>query len=163
MRVLRQREEQLSRLSDIKSAEDRSRNMAAIKSKDTTPELYIRKLLFAEGFRFRTHSTLVPGHPDLWLRKYRTAIFVHGCFWHRHPGCHFAYQPKSRVDFWNTKFQKNIERDSRVKAELKEQNIRCLIIWECTIRSMRKDPGKEAAILHEIVVFLNGNALYQEL
>ena len=86
---------------DIKSAEDRSRNMAAIRSKDTKPEIFFRKLLFANGFRYRKNVNYVPGHPDLYLAKYHTAIFVHGCFWHRHKGCKYAYMPKSRQEFWN--------------------------------------------------------------
>lgn len=93
-------------MTDIKSEEERSKNMSAIKSADTKPELFIRKLLFSSGYRYRIQVSNIPGRPDLWLRKYNTAIFVHGCFWHRHKGCRFAYFPKSRVDFWNDKFEK---------------------------------------------------------
>lgn len=82
-------------MTDIKSPEERSRNMAAIRSKDTKPEVYLRKLLFAQGYRYRKNYKKIPGHPDIYLPKYRTAIFVHGCFWHRHQGCKYAYMPKA--------------------------------------------------------------------
>lgn len=85
---------------DIKSQEERSKNMEAIRSKNTKPEVYFRKLLFAKGYRYSLNSKNVPGHPDIYLRKYNTAIFIHGCFWHRHEGCRYSYMPKSRVEFW---------------------------------------------------------------
>lgn len=107
-------------MTDIKSEEERSKNMSAIKNADTKPELFIRKLLFSSGYRYRIQVSNIPWRPDLWLRKYNTAIFVHGCFWHRHKGCRFAYLPKSRVDFWNEKFDKNIHRDQQV---LKSANL----------------------------------------
>ena len=91
-------------MADIVSPERRSKNMSAIRSKDTKPEIYLRKLLFAEGYRYRIAEKSIPGHPDMFLRKYNTAIFVHGCFWHRHQGCKYAYMPKSRVEFWQKKF-----------------------------------------------------------
>ena len=87
-------------MTDIKSPEERSRNMAAIRSKDTKPEVYLRKLLFAQGYRYRKNYKKIPGHPDIYLPKYRTAIFVHGCFWHRHQGCKYAYMPYSNIEFW---------------------------------------------------------------
>ena len=91
-------------MADIVSPEKRSQNMSAIRSKNTKPEVYLRKLLFAQGYRYRIADKSVPGHPDIFLRKYNTAIFVNGCFWHRHPGCKYAYTPKSRVEFWQKKF-----------------------------------------------------------
>ena len=124
---------------DIKSAEDRSRNMASIRSKDTKPEIFFRKLLFANGFRYRKNVNYVPGHPDLYLAKYHTAIFVHGCFWHRHNGCKYAYMPKSRTEFWTEKFERNIARDKEVLKQLVERNIKCLIVWECTVDKMLKN------------------------
>lgn len=121
-------------MADIVSPEKRSQNMSAIRSKNTKPEVYLRKLLFAQGYRYRIADKSVPGHPDIFLRKYNTAIFVNGCFWHRHPGCKYAYTPKSRVEFWQKKFDDNVRRDSAVKAELLEHGIKCLIVWECTIK-----------------------------
>lgn len=112
---------------DIKSPEERSRNMAAIHSKNTKPEVWFRKQLFAKGYRYSLNTNKVPGHPDIYLRKYNTAIFVHGCFWHRHPGCKYAYMPKSRVEFWQKKFEANIKRDHVVRMELQNKEIKCLI------------------------------------
>ena len=148
---------------DIKSAEDRSRNMAAIRSKDTKPEIFFRKLLFANGFRYRKNVNYVPGHPDLYLAKYHTAIFVHGCFWHRHNGCKYAYMPKSRTEFWTEKFEKNIKRDEEVLKQLADKNIKCLIVWECTLNKMIKseDCLKENMLI--VSEFFNSADLYIEI
>lgn len=150
-------------MSDIKTKDERSHNMASIKSKNTKPEIYLRKKLFAEGFRFRLHSSTVPGHPDLFLRKYNTAVFVNGCFWHRHLNCKYAYTPKSRIDFWSNKFQNNIKRDKKVRGELMEKGIRCLIVWECTIKKAWKNEDLEAKLLNQIKEFLQGNDQYLEI
>lgn len=150
-------------MADIKSPEERSQNMSAIKSKNTKPEIFLRKLLFANGYRYRIHSGTVPGHPDLWLKKYNTAIFVNGCFWHRHQGCKYAYTPKSRIDFWNGKFEQNIKRDQTVKMELFDKGIRCLIIWECSIERALKKNGNLQLLVDKIVIFLHSDELYQEI
>ena len=113
---------------DRLTKEERSKNMAAIRSKNTKPEIILRKWLFSKGLRFRLNVSYIPGHPDIFLRKYNTAIFVHGCFWHRHGGCKYAYTPKSRLEFWENKFKKNIERDQKVRTELYQVNIKCLIV-----------------------------------
>lgn len=105
-------------MADIVTAEQRSRNMAAIRSRDTKPEVYLRKLFFAKGYRYRIADKTVPGHHDIFLRKYNTAIFVHGCFWHRHQNCKYAYTPKSRVEVWQKKFNDNVRRDKIVQDEL---------------------------------------------
>ena len=112
--------------------------MAAIRSKDTKPEIYFRKLLFAQGYRYSLNSKKIPGHPDIYLRKYNTVIFIHGCFWHRHSGCKYAYMPKSRVEFWQKKFEANVKRDYIVRMELQDKGIKCLIVWECTVKRMKK-------------------------
>lgn len=148
---------------DIKSAEDRSRNMAAIRSKDTKPEIFFRKLLFANGFRYRKNVNYVPGHPDLYLAKYHTAIFVHGCFWHRHKGCKYAYMPKSRREFWNDKFEKNTRRDEEVLRQLVDEKVRCLILWECTVRKMIQQKDFESNIINKIICFLNSSQEYMEI
>ena len=124
---------------DIKSPEERSKNMAAIHSKNTKPEIYLRKLLFARGYRYGLNSKSVPGHPDIYLKKYNTAIFVHGCFWHRHEGCKYAYMPKSRVEFWKKKFETNVNRDEIVRKELLDKKVKVVIVWECTINRMKKN------------------------
>lgn len=150
-------------MADIVSAEQRSRNMAAIRSRDTKPEVYLRKLLFAKGYRYRIADKSVPGHPDIFLRKYNTAIFVHGCFWHRHQDCKYAYTPKSRVEFWQKKFDDNVRRDKIVQDELRAKNIKCLIVWECTIREMRKNLAFENIIVDECVRFIDSDQLFLEL
>lgn len=150
-------------MADIKSPEARSRNMSAIKSKNTKPEIFLRKLLFSCGYRYRIHTSAVPGHPDLWLRKFNTAIFVNGCFWHRHQGCKYAYNPKTRIEFWNNKFEQNINRDNTVRKELEERGIRCLVIWECSIEKARKKTGDPQALLNEVILFLHSDAKYGEI
>ena len=150
-------------MADIVSPEQRSQNMAAIRSKDTKPEIYLRKLLFAKGFRYRIAEKSIFGHPDLFLRKYNTAIFIHGCFWHRHQGCKFAYTPKSRVEFWQKKFDDNVRRNSVVKAELQTKQIKCLIVWECTIKQMQRSKNTETDVLQSCINFIHSGSLYQEL
>ena len=144
-------------MADIKSPEERSQNMAKIRSRDTKPEEYVRKLLFSRGYRYRKNVNHVHGHPDAWLAKYKTALFVHGCFWHRHAGCKYAYMPKSRIEFWETKFRKNIERDVVVRKQLAEKGIRILIIWECTVKKMMRSEDTQEAILQKVIQFLESD------
>ena len=125
--------------------------MSAIRSRDTQPEVYLRKLLFSRGFRYRKNDRSVFGTPDIWLPKYRTAVFVHGCFWHRHDGCRLAYTPGTRVEFWQKKFDANVRRDALVRQTLEQQGVRCIIVWECTIRQMRKDMDTEDAELEKLI------------
>lgn len=148
---------------DIKTPEERSKNMAAIRSKNTKPEVYFRKLLFAKGYRYSLNSKTVPGHPDIYLRKYNTAIFVHGCFWHRHEGCKYAYIPKSRIEFWSKKFTVNQKRDLSVQAELRREGIKSLVVWECTIKKMRKDTEVCDEIIRSVLKFLESDDKYLEI
>ena len=145
---------------DIKSPEERSRNMAAIRSKNTKPEVYFRKLLFAQGYRYSLNSSKVPGHPDIFLRKYNTAIFVHGCFWHRHSGCQYAYMPKSRVEFWQKKFEANVKRDYIVRMELQDKGIKCLVVWECTVKKMKRNSVNREKYLKEAEDFLENDEMF---
>lgn len=142
-------------MADALTPEERSRNMAAIRSRDTKPEVYLRKLLFARGYHYRIADKNIPGHPDIFLRKYNTAIVVHGCFWHRHPGCKYAYTPKSRIEFWQKKFDDNVRRDTAVAEELQKQGIKQLVVWECTIKQMRRDVEFAAQILPQIESFID--------
>ena len=119
-----------------KVSEQRSRNMSAIKSKNTKPEIKVRKILHSMGYRFRLHSKDLPGSPDIVLPKYKTVIFVHGCFWHRHKDCKYATTPKTRQDFWNKKFTTNIERDLEIHEKIKNLNWRSVVIWECETKNM---------------------------
>ena len=118
-----------------KVSEQRSRNMSAIKSKNTKPEITVRKLLHSMGYRFRLHKKDLPGSPDIVLPKYKTVIFVHGCFWHRHQNCKYASNPKTRVEFWNKKFKDNILRDIKNQERLKSLGLKSKIIWECEIKN----------------------------
>lgn len=124
-------------MTDIKTPEDRSRNMAAIKGKDTKPEMIVRKYLFSRGLRFRIQVRKLPGNPDIVLPKYKTVVFVNGCFWHGHEGCKYFRLPKSNVDFWQTKITRNIERDAETEAELMRLGWKVIRIWECEIKAIR--------------------------
>lgn len=150
-------------MADIVSPEQRSRNMSAIRSKNTKPEVYFRKLLFAEGYRYRIAEKNVSGHPDIFLRKYNTAIFINGCFWHRHQGCKYAYIPKSRVDFWKKKFEDNIRRDTIVRMQLQNQRIKCLTVWECTIKLMMKNSEFESQVVRKCVDFILSDNQFMEI
>ncbi|MDQ2068651.1 very short patch repair endonuclease [Natronospira bacteriovora] len=121
-------------MTDIVDPETRSRMMAAIRGKNTRPERVIRSALHRSGFRFRLHDRRLPGTPDLILPRYRTVIFVHGCFWHRHAGCYYTTAPASRKSFWDEKFASNIARDHRHQQELLALNWRVLVVWECGVR-----------------------------
>ena len=126
--------------------------MSRVRGKHTKPELIVRRAAHAHGLRFRLHRKDLPGHPDLVFPKYRLALFVHGCFWHRHPGCAKASMPKSRTDFWQAKFEANVARDTRVTAELDELGWRVATIWECetkrpevldaALRTITADPNR---------------------
>lgn len=125
---------------DVFSPEKRSQVMSRIRSKDTKPEKIIRSILHKQGFRFRINRKDLPGKPDIVLPKYKTVIFVHGCFWHRHEGCKYAYTPKSNVDFWNKKFSSNLQRDKNIQNKLRKSGWKVLTIWECEIKEIEKTP-----------------------
>ena len=114
----------------------RSDIMRAVKRAHTKPEIIVRKALHALGLRFRLHRRDLPGSPDIVLPRFRTVVFVHGCFWHRHPGCRHATTPKSRQEYWLPKFEANVERDARKEAQLRELGWRVAVIWECETKSL---------------------------
>lgn len=126
----------------------RSYNMSRIKGKNTKPEMLVRKFLHANGFRFRLHTKEMPGKPDIVLPKYKTVIFVHGCFWHGHKHCRYFVVPKTRTAWWLNKIIKNIENDERAAAELLKDGWKVIIIWECELKNdnidkiLAKLPGK---------------------
>ena len=123
-------------------SEQRSKNMSAIKSKNTKPEIKVRKILHSMGYRFRLHSKDLPGSPDIVLPKYKTVIFVHGCFWHRHENCKYASTPKTRQEFWNKKFTTNIERDLQIKEKIRVTDWRSVVIWECETKNIDNLKGR---------------------
>lgn len=120
---------------DIVDRATRSRMMSGIRGSNTKPEVTVRSFLHRQGFRFRLHTRVLPGRPDIVLPRFRTAVFVHGCFWHRHRGCRFAYTPKSNLPFWQAKFDGNVERDRRKVRELRKLGWRVEVIWECQVGS----------------------------
>ena len=121
---------------DLISKEHRSWNMSRIKSANTKPEKAVRSILHKLGYRFRLHRKNLPGSPDIVLPKYNSVIFVHGCFWHQHKGCKKASIPKTKKSFWEEKFKTNIERDIKVKKELKSDGWRVLVVWECELNDI---------------------------
>ncbi|MBQ4303897.1 MAG: DNA mismatch endonuclease Vsr [Lachnospiraceae bacterium] len=121
-------------MADVHDKKTRSYNMSRIKSKDTKPEELVRKYLFSKGLRYRKNDNRYPGHPDIVLPRYKTVVFVHGCFWHRHDGCRYSTTPSSNVDYWTDKFRKNKERDQKEQQQLKELGWRTIIIWECQLK-----------------------------
>ena len=125
-------------MTDNKSPQARRRNMAAIRSENTRPEILVRRTLFSLGFRFRLHRKDLPGSPDIVMPKYRIAIFVHGCFWHAHAGCSRASVPESHRDFWTEKLRRTTERDRRVREELLQSCWRVLWVWECALATQDK-------------------------
>jgi DNA mismatch endonuclease, patch repair protein len=126
---------------DVFDQQTRSRVMSRIRSRDTQPELRLRRALHALGLRYRLHVRSLPGTPDIVFPKHKAVLFVHGCFWHRHPGCKLAAQPKSREDFWNAKFSENVRRDERHLDALAALGWRAQVIWECELT------GKKASIV----------------
>lgn len=126
-------------MADIVSIEIRSRMMSMIRARDTKPEMLVRRYLHALGFRYRLSPRELPGRPDLLLPKYRTAIFVHGCFWHGHEGCRFATIPSTRTEFWRKKISANKARDAAVADKLHDMGWRVGVIWECALRSKRQE------------------------
>ena len=137
-------------MADTLSKQERSLRMSLIRGKDTGPEMAVRKLVHGLGYRYRLHGSAVPGKPDLVFAARKKTIFVHGCFWHRHPdrACKLARMPKSRLDFWAPKFEKNRQRDERVANELAEQGWQALTIWECELDDM-------AAVAEQVRSFLD--------
>jgi DNA mismatch endonuclease (patch repair protein) len=119
---------------DVHEPEVRSYNMRQIKGKNTKPEMVVRKFLFSKGFRYRLHVKNLPGKPDIVLPKYKTIIFVHGCFWHGHDGCKYFVVPKTRTEFWLTKINTNKRNDEKAKGLLKKAGWKIIIIWECELK-----------------------------
>ena len=150
-------------MSDTVSPEERSRIMARIRSKDTKPEMFVRRALHAAGYRYSLHSKKLPGRPDLVLTRYRAVIFVHGCFWHGHQNCRHFRLPGTRTEFWNEKISRNRERDAEAVRNLLEDGWRVGIVWECTHRDRTWTAAQLAGTVKdwlagsEPILELNGN------
>lgn len=137
-------------MADVHSVETRSYNMSKIKSANTAPEIFVRKFLFSNGLRFRLHDKKLPGRPDIVMPKYRTVVFVHGCFWHGHTGCKKFVVPKTRTDFWINKINKNILNDLKNIIALEVDGWKVITVWEC---ELKKDDT-----LQEILRLITNNA-----
>jgi DNA mismatch endonuclease (patch repair protein) len=125
-------------MTDVFNKEKRSKIMSSVKSKDTKPEIIVRKLLHSMGYRFRLHREDLPGTPDIVLPKYKKVIFVHGCFWHGHEGCPRAKLPKTNKEFWRVKITKNMARDAETMQDLSRTGWQSLVIWTCEIKDLEQ-------------------------
>ncbi|MGS2765317.1 very short patch repair endonuclease [Sinomicrobium sp. M5D2P9] len=140
-------------MADVHDKKTRSYNMSRIRGKNTKPEIIVRKYLFSKGFRYRLHVKNLPGKPDLVLPKYKTAIFVNGCFWHGHEGCRYFVVPKTRTEWWLNKINGNRERDKENTARLRDNGWQALTIFEC---QLKKDVAEQT--IEEIVVLIKTNS-----
>jgi DNA mismatch endonuclease (patch repair protein) len=132
-------------MSDVHDKNTRSYNMSRIKGKDTKPELLVRKFLFSNGIRYKLHDKNLPGKPDMVFPKYRSVLFINGCFWHGHTGCKYFVIPKTRTEWWLNKINRTRKKDAEVVTELKEQGWKVITIWECELKSDNKE--KELKLL----------------
>lgn len=140
-------------MADTVDKATRSRMMSGIRGKDTKPEWTVRRYLHRQGFRYSLNNKKLPGNPDIVLKKHRAAILVHGCFWHRHDNCRYAYTPKSRTEFWQAKFEKNVVRDRVVADELSDNGWRVATVWECCLRNRK---SRQAA-LHKLTDWITSS------
>ena len=141
-------------MPDVLTPQQRHRCMSHIRSKATKPEMEVRRWLWAHGYRYRLNVKSVPGKPDIVMRKYRTAIFVNGCFWHGHEGCKQFVLPKTNTDFWQAKIEQNRTRDTRIYDELMLAGWQVIVIWQCNLTKQKLDPT-----MQQVAVTLNQNLL----
>lgn len=142
-------------MTDVVDIATRSRMMRGIKGSDTKPELILRSYLHSSGYRFRLHRKDLPGSPDLVLSRHKLVVFVHGCFWHRHPGCFYATTPQSRQEFWEQKFLANVKRDQKACEALDRMGWRVLVVWECGFKHCKDS-------LSEVLGLIGSGLPYQE-
>ena len=133
---------------DRLNKEQRHKNMAAIHSKNTKPEILVRKFLFSRGFRYRLNHHRLPGKPDIVLRKYKTCIFINECFWHGHDGCKYFVMPKTRTEFWQAKIERNKELDYEIQRQLASMGWHCITIWECQLKPKVREATLESLYIH---------------
>ena len=141
-------------MADVHTIEQHHKNMASVRAKNTKPEIVVHKFLWRHGYRYRLNHSKLPGKPDIVLRKYRTCIFVNGCFWHKHEGCKFFVEPKTRTEFWMNKINRNQERDKDVKQQLSKMGWHSITIWECELKPSKKDKTLESLLYTLNKIFL---------
>jgi len=144
-------------MTDTVSKTRRSEIMRNVKGRHTKPEMVVRKFLHSKGLRFRIHDTKLPGKPDIKLTKYKTVIFVNGCFWHGHEQCRIYVMPKTNVEFWNDKIAKNINRDEIIINNLKELGWKIIVVWECSLKGKKKEQTLETLV--EKIISNNNNLI----
>lgn len=144
-------------MPDNHISEQRHKNMAAIRAKNTKPEIVVRKYLWSHGFRYRLNLPRLPGKPDIVLRKYRTCIFVNGCFWHGHEGCKYFVVPKSHTDFWQAKITRNQKRDIEVQKKLASMGWHSITIWECELKTAKREKTLESLAFTLNHIFLENH------
>lgn len=137
-------------MSDIFSKKKRSEIMSKIRATETKPEKIVRKFLFSQGFRFRKNSTSLPGKPDIVLPKYKTVIFIHGCFWHGHKNCKAAKLPETRKEFWTNKIKANILRDKKVKKKILSEDYNVITVWQCQLKSKARQEKALTDIVNKL-------------
>lgn len=150
-------------MPDRLTSEQRHHNMSAIRGKNTKPEVLVRKFLWSNGFRYRINHPRLPGKPDIVLKKYRTCIFVNGCFWHGHTGCRYFVMPKSHTDFWQKKISRNRDRDSEVQRKLATMGWHSITVWECELKYKTKDKTLSSLIYTLNHIFLQDRSLKKEI
>ncbi|WP_289689436.1 very short patch repair endonuclease [Bacteroides acidifaciens] len=138
-------------MADVMTPEQRSRCMAAIRGKDTKPEMIVRRYLFSRGLRYRVNNRKLPGSPDIVLKKYQTVVFIDGCFWHGHEGCKYYRLPKTNVDFWRHKITMNIARDYANGVDLRLAGWKVIRVWECAIKTKAKQEATLESLYQEII------------
>ena len=142
---------------DKHTSQQRHANMAAIHSLDTKPEMIVRRGLWKRGFRYRLNHKRLPRHPDLVLRKYKTCIFINGCFWHGHEGCKYYTIPKTNTEFWVKKIARNQDRDLEVKHKLNQMGWNCITVWECELKPAKREATLQSLAFTLNEIFLNNN------
>lgn len=148
---------------DNHTPQQRHKNMASVKSKGTKPEILVRKYLWRRGFRYSLNSSRLPGHPDIVLRKYRTCIFVNGCFWHGHERCKYAHLPATNYNFWKTKIEKNKERDKQEQKQLAKMGWHTITIWECELKPKVRQKSLESLAYTLNHIYLQDHAVRYNL
>lgn len=137
--------------------------MASVRSKDTKPEMLVRKYLWHEGFRYRLNNPHLPGHPDIVLRKYRTCVFVNGCFWHGHEGCKYFRLPKTNTEFWKKKIKRNKERDRSEQKQLAAMGWHCITVWECELKPKVREKTLNALAFTINHIYLEDHVIHYSI